>query len=260
MFYTYIQSSQNKKLGNIPAVYAARVTCPPFCPLKGRGCYGESGPVSIHWRNVKTPFEAILRQIRGIRFKVNKLWRWAVVGDLPGVGSAIDKTQLRELAKANDSAKGFTYTHKPLTEENRKIINEINSETNFTINLSADSLKDAEIKKALNVGPVVLTVPSTQLEDFQTKSGLRVKICPAAAKSPKLVWPEDPVIKLAYKDSISCETCGICHKKNRDFVIGFPAHGNRKRLIDERLENRKRDIDGSPRLPIPDLVCGNGAC
>ena len=151
MFYTYIQSSQNKKLGNIPAVYAARVTCPPFCPLKGRGCYGESGPVSIHWRNVKTPFEAILRQIRGIRFKVNKLWRWAVVGDLPGVGSAIDKTQLRELAKANDSAKGFTYTHKPLTEENRKIINEINSETNFTINLSADSLKEAEIKKALNI-------------------------------------------------------------------------------------------------------------
>ena len=221
MLFKYIHESSNRKLGPIPAVYSDRITCPDACPLKGRGCYGEHGAVSIHWRNVSLSFGQLVEKLNWI--PENKLWRYAVVGDLPGENGAIDHAKVKTLANVNGSSRGFTYTHKPLTHSNKNIINWVNEHTRFTINLSADSLKDADRKSSLGIAPVTVTVPSTQKLDMRTPGGIKVSICPAT-----------------YNKNISCSNCRVCWYKNRDFVVGFPAHGTRKRMIDERLKNKQR--------------------
>ena len=94
----FVARSTNRKLGPMPCSYVEKTTCPPACPLMGAGCYGEAGPVSIHWNNVKTPWRAFLGQVKAIPAGV--LWRHAVAGDLPGKGNSLDTTQLWQLAFA----------------------------------------------------------------------------------------------------------------------------------------------------------------
>ena len=188
----------------------------------GAGCYGEAGPVSIHWNNVKTPWAAFLAQIDAIPDGV--LWRHAVAGDLPGKGNALDLGELLELIHANGQSSGFTYTHKPLKKgEDRWHIRQINSKTEFTINLSADSLCEADRKASWKIGPVVVVVPSGSVLMTQTPAGRQVMICPAT-----------------YNANINCQNCGICAKARRDFIVGFPAHGTRKNMINERLKQNRQ--------------------
>jgi len=211
----------------MPCSYIEKNTCPPACPLKGAGCYGEAGPVSIHWNNVKTPWEAFLGQVKAIPDKV--LWRHAVVGDLPGKGNSIDTTQLWQLIHANGTSRGFTYTHKPLSQLYRKTVKRINEETPFTINLSTDSLQEADKKADWGIGPVVVVVPSKTVESVKTPAGRQVLICPAS-----------------YNPQVNCQNCGICAKANRNFIVGFPAHGTRKKLINERIkQNRQGEMANS---------------
>ena len=44
--------SKNIKTGPIPVSTSSKDTCPDSCPLKGNGCYAESGPIAIHWAQV----------------------------------------------------------------------------------------------------------------------------------------------------------------------------------------------------------------
>lgn len=49
----YVANSTNAKLGaGIDATYAPLTTCPSSCPLRGSGCYAESGNVAIHARRL----------------------------------------------------------------------------------------------------------------------------------------------------------------------------------------------------------------
>lgn len=38
-----VHKSHNRKTGEVSATYAAQQTCPKACPLRGNGCYAESG-------------------------------------------------------------------------------------------------------------------------------------------------------------------------------------------------------------------------
>ena len=220
----FVPRSTNRKLGPMPCSYVEKTTCPPACPLMGAGCYGEAGPVSIHWNNVKTPWRAFLGQIKAIPAGV--LWRHAVAGDLPGKGNSLDTTQLWQLIHANGDSRGFTYTHKPLSQLYRQTIKWINEKTPFTINLSADSLHEADQKAAWDVGPVVVVVSSETVLSTKTPAGRQVMICPAT-----------------YNANINCQNCGICAKANRNFIVGFPAHGIKRKLINERIkQNRQGEV------------------
>ena len=218
----FVARSTNRKLGPMPAVYAEKKTCPPSCPLRGAGCYAEQVPVSYHWNATKTPWGAFLDEIRGI--PAGSLWRYAVAGDLPGDGDKLDLKLTLELALANGKARGFTYTHKPLSLPGEKaLVGWINSNTNFTINLSADSLTEADTKTAWKIAPAVVVVPTSSTLCTTTPKGKTVMVCPAT-----------------YNPQINCLSCKICQNKKRDFVVGFPAHGTRKRMINERLKNENR--------------------
>lgn len=136
----------------------------------------------------------------------------------------IDLKHLVDLVKANTGKKGFTYTHYDVLEDgftgdhNRNAIRNANTR-GFTINLSADSFDEADKMVELGIAPVTVLLPSeVHGKTCTTPSGNKVITCPAAMK-----------------DNISCETCALCYRTKRPFIIGFPAHGAKKSTVDRFL-------------------------
>ena len=152
MLTYFTRQSRNKKTGPIPVSTSSAETC-PTCPLKGAGCYAESGPLAI-------------------------LWRHNQAGDLPGAGNTVDREALRQLVKANGKRRGFTYTHKPATRSNLSAIRAANK-AGFTINLSANNLEHADTLSDTQAGPVVVVLPVDTRKPVKTPNGRTVAICPA---------------------------------------------------------------------------------
>jgi hypothetical protein len=117
-------------------------------------------------------------------------------------------------ANATAGARGFTYTHKPLTPDNARAIANANL-AGFTINLSANNLAHADMLANANVGPVVTILPSNvngHIKGLQTPQGRPVTVCPAT-----------------YRDDVTCQSCQLCQQQTRKAIVGFPAHGAQKR-------------------------------
>lgn len=217
MLFTMV--SGNKKLGPIPMSISSQKTCPNSCSLKSIGCYAKHGQLLIHWRkaNLKESYKEFIKKISELPKRT--FWRHNVAGDLLGRDNKIDIKSLKELVKANSGKKGFTYTHYPLkTKSERLAITEANK-NGFTINLSADNISHADKLVKLNIAPVTTIVKSNITKNFITPHGNKVVICPAVIKK-----------------NITCNICRMCYNVNRKTIIGFPAHGNSKRIIDKTME------------------------
>ena len=153
--------SRNKKVGGIPVSTSSAATCPDACPLKSKGCYAASGPMSRHWHKVTdgkagASWDTFTARIAAL--PMGQPWRHNQAGDLPGDGDAIDAAKLSALVNANRGKQGWTYTHKPMDiARNRKAVADA-SANGFVINLSADTLAEADTLAALNVGPVVVVL------------------------------------------------------------------------------------------------------
>lgn len=242
MTYYMNLSSQNKKVGAIPVATITRSTCPSSCPLKNNGCYAESGPLRIHWDKVTkgergTDFDTFCEQIES--FPDNQVWRYGQAGDLPGEGDKIDTKMMTKLAKANAGRPVIAYTHKPTNKGNLKALSKARA-NGFSVNLSADNLTEAD-ELAKTGLPVVVVMPSeyaraTKLGDWSetvpeyndrvkdlpntTPQGARIAICPAT-----------------YLD-VTCGECLACAKPDRNgTVIGFPAHGSKRKRVTEWTRN-----------------------
>ena len=205
--------SRNKKVGGIPVSTSSAATCPDACPLKSKGCYAASGPLNLHWKNVTEgkagdSWSAFTAQIAAL--PVGQPWRHNQAGDLPGNGDAIDAAKLSALVNANRGKLGWTYTHKPMDiARNRKAVADANA-NGFVVNLSADTLAEADALAALNVGPVVVVLDATDgtRADTVTPAGRRVVTCPAT-----------------YRSDVTCASCLLCARAKRTTIVGFPAHG-----------------------------------
>jgi hypothetical protein len=134
-------------------------------------------------------------------------------GDLPGHGDAIDHAAVDDIVAANRGRRGFTYTHKPMTAENADTVRCANA-NGFTVNLSANDLAHADELADLGVGPVAAVLPKDQTANTVTPKGRKVIVCPATVR-----------------DDVSCSTCQLCARQ-RDFIVGFPAHGASSRKAD----------------------------
>lgn len=153
------------------------------------------------------------------RIKRGSLWRHNVVGDLIHKGGHIDASFLRKLTQANKGKRGFTYTHHlPSKGDNLALIREAN-DSGFTINLSANNEREALEYKALGL-PVCVVIPSDKTENYKL-DGEQVVICPATKKGR----------------NITCADCGLCQKRDRKCIVGFPAHGFRKNNVDKMLKS-----------------------
>ena len=208
--YHMTRVSGNKKTGPIPVSTSSRSTC-PSCPLKGNGCYAESGPLRLHWDKVSdgargSDLEQFCNEIKAL--PKHQLWRWAQAGDLPGTGDAIDVAALEQLVQANRGRRGFGFTHyDPAAGDNAAAIVAANT-NGFTLNLSAGDLAEADRLAALDVGPVAVVLPMDATKPTTTPGGRFVAICPATQR-----------------DDVTCASCGICAHSERKAIIGFPAHG-----------------------------------
>jgi hypothetical protein len=215
-------------------------TCPPSCAFYGAGCYAEQHLTGHHWRTLSDgsdlnpsvgDWSFLCEQVKAL--PEGQIWRHNEAGDLPGEGPRIDGTLLFELILANKGRKGFTYTHKPMLgrqweraamrfpkaetiRANRGIVMEANRE-GFTVNLSADSLEDADV--LAEAGPVVVTVPhDAPRKGLRTPQGRHVVICPATEV-----------------EGVTCESCGLCAVAKRKCIVGFRAHGNNKYQVTTRI-------------------------
>jgi hypothetical protein len=209
--------SGNVKTGPIPVSTTSRDTCPVDCAVR-EGCYASSGPLALHWSAVSagtrgTDWSGFVGAISAL--PDGQLWRHNQAGDLPGNGHTVDPVALGQLVRSNIGKRGFTYSHYRDSESLQWIRHANN--WGFTVNLSANDLSDADTLADTGAGPVVVVLSSTQSTNTFTPKGRRVVVCPATQR-----------------DDVSCATCQLCQRQ-RDTIVGFPAHGTRKRVIDIKL-------------------------
>ncbi|MFA5186563.1 MAG: hypothetical protein WC551_08825 [Patescibacteria group bacterium] len=216
------EKSGNDKTGCMPVSMTHRGSCPPACGMRG-ACYASGGNMAIHWRRMDEGaghyWSDFLRLVKNFNVTI---WRHNSAGDLPGRNNRLSRGQCLELARANVSGDrnrgGYTYTHYPVlgdscvARHNRGVIAEMNS-LGFRVNLSADSIEQADALKALGIAPVVVVVPSDTTRGFKTPAGNTVGICPA------------------FFHDTTCSKCRLC-QKNRSVIVALLAHGVKKNTAD----------------------------
>jgi len=217
MYVHLTLKSANVKTGPIPVSTTEKASCPADCAMRA-GCYADSGPLALHWRAVSegkrgTDWAGFTAAIAAL--PDGQLWRHNQAGDLPVAGGTVDPIALGELVAANTGKRGFTYSH----HRDAQSIDWIRHANawGFTVNLSANNLADADTLADFDAGPVVVVLPSDQSENTKTPSGRTVVVCPATQR-----------------DDVSCASCQLCQRQ-RSAIVGFPAHGTKKRVIDIRL-------------------------
>jgi len=138
------ERSKNSKLGPIPSVAVTASTCPPSCSHFNAGCFGESHILRNKWRDVERLGVDWIELCCFIaQLPHRQLWRYAEVGDLPGVGDDIDHVALDCLVDANHGKRGFGFTHKWTTSIGLEAAIDA-TRHGLTINLSADNLAQAD--------------------------------------------------------------------------------------------------------------------
>ena len=211
--------SKNVKTGEIPVTTTTADTCPPDCAFKDNGCYAGSGPLALHWAKVTSgergdTWSGFIAKVQS--FKEGQLWRHNQAGDLAGDGKRLDADANDQLADANTGKRGFTYTHYPvLTDKHNASVVKRMNEKGFVVNLSGNNLAHADALYDLDIAPVTTVLPETQTTNTTTPKGRKVIVCPATIR-----------------DNVSCATCQLC-ARNREAIIGFPAHGTSKRKANE---------------------------
>lgn len=207
------ERSGNVKLGGMPSCIVSGDTCPTSCAFYGDGCFAEFGMLGHHWRRAGAEglaWEGFLDRLRAL--PADTLWRYAVAGDLPGVGDELDVVRTAELIHTNFGRRGFAFTHKPLRSPlERRAIHKANS-LGFVVNLSASTLEEADAKLALQVGPVAVVLPLGTTAALQTPAGHPVLLCRFETHG------------------VTCADCGLCARPHQ-VIVGFIAHGQMKARV-----------------------------
>jgi len=200
----------------MPVTTSTATTCPTSCPFKANGCYAYGYPLKGHWDKVTEgergdDWPTFISKIKAL--PPMQKWRHNQAGDLPGDMEELDGDKCVDLARANEGKRGFTYTHYDVLDnfQNAIIVNAMNH-LGFTVNVSANNLDHADKLCDMDIAPVVVVLPIEQTTNTVTPKGRKVVVCPAT-----------------FKDDVSCASCMLCEKWDRNVVVGFPAHGTSKK-------------------------------
>lgn len=223
--FHFTRKSSNAKTGPIPVSTSSAATCPATCPFKGNGCYAESGPLALHWREVTagsrgTSAEQFFTEINSL--PDGQLWRHNQAGDLPHTLGKISRRFIRGLVEANRGKRGFTYTHHSITKgENLELIRYANR-NGFRINISTESESAADAAVAAGL-PAVMAVRSDESRThWRTPAGNVVTVCPAQRDGEQ--W-----------EGVDCAKCQLCQTRSHRQIIAFLAHGTSKRRADAAI-------------------------
>lgn len=215
----YSVSRGNSKTGPMLTVRSPRATCPDTCSLKGNGCYAENAPLAWHWDSKHTlKFTDVLRHLRSMAIsQPGAGWRLWEAGDFPHDHGLIRFNDIVALTDANKGLRGFGFTHHdPLRAPNAFAIRYAVSR-GLTINLSADNVVLADTYANLGIAPVAVVMPLGTPKVSLTPEGRKVVLCPAE-------------IRREGNKPITCVQCMLCWKADRKYLIGFTAHGARKKV------------------------------
>ncbi len=218
-YYALSIKSENHKTGPMPVSTQSNDTCPDICPWKKKGCFAEYGPLSWYWKKLSAGMYALtLPQFctKVAALLPDTVWRYAQGGDLPGKGNRLNIRHTKQIAKANQGRRGFTFTHKPLWYSAERLAVKFANTVGFTINLSANSPSHADTRADLGIGPVALTVPLHVDMPTYTPAGRKITQCPAQTHN------------------LTCQECQLCTLPFRKTIIAFRAHGAGAKYIQYR--------------------------
>jgi len=217
--------SNNRKTGPIPVSMTDMSSCPSSCAFRDKGCYAEFGKTRMHWQSVATRGMTWRQFCSSIsRLAKGTLWRHNEAGDLPGKDDELDIRALAMLVAANAGRRGFTFTHRPLTKKSERDAVRTANALGFTINLSANTLEQADELAELAVAPVVVVVGADEdLREARTPAGRKVIAC------------------LAESDGLTCAKCKLCAQPQRQAIIAFRAHGQASAIVTELVRGKRRE-------------------
>ena len=214
--YHITLKSKNAKVGPMAVTTSTATTCPTSCPFKDNGCYAYGYPLKGHWDKVTEgergdDWSTFISKIKDL--PAGSKWRHNQAGDLPGDMEKLDGKKCIDLAKANEGKRGFTYTHYDVLDNFQNAITvNIMNHLGFTVNVSANNLEHADKLCDMDIAPVATVLPIDQTTNTVTPKGRKVVVCPAT-----------------FKDDVSCSSCMLCEKRDRNIIVGFPAHGTSKK-------------------------------
>jgi len=254
MLVGFSRVSMNVKTGPIPTSMTEQSSCPSACPFKaGKLCYPYFSPLGFMWealnnggynvggnghRKAITPitWDEFCGNIG--QLPKNQLWRHNTAGDLPGIGNSIDTKALQQLVDANNKSRacGFTYTHKPVGRSGQALVNAqaiyAANKSGFHINVSADSLSEADELAELGIAPVVVVVDSDAPKKMRTPQGRHVIVCPAEMpKQKRRTKAEMGSHRPKVLPTVQCAKCQLCAKDRT-----FRSHGTRRNKVNIMLK------------------------
>ena len=230
-FYKFVYVSENGKTGPIATAYSDMETCPTTCAHYRTSCYAGLGDTLRHWTKVAVHSIARSGNETGIRLSrfldlmrtlpKYSIFRFGIGGDFPGKGNSLNVYELTAIVKTavSRSLRAFAYTHKK-SEGQIAVYKQLHCQK-FVINLSCDSVEEVD-ELAHHGLPLVLTVPSNFPAFARTANGVRLIQC------------------LHSQYGTQCCDCGgeggpLCARLERDYAITFPAHGTRRKQVDQRF-------------------------
>lgn len=225
-WYHLTKKSSNAKTGPIAVSTTSRDSCPATCPLKGSGCYAESGPLRLHWDRVSagsyddkprgTDLESFVSAIKTL--PEGSCMRHNQAGDLPSSQGIINIHAFGLIANACHERKltAWTYTHHDLTHYgNREIVKQA-PEMGMTVNASAHSQSHAAELHKQGI-PSVCIVPKNEHRKTWEHDGVKFLVCPAQ-------WSDK-----------NCAECKLCSVADRKCVVAFKAHGTQAKKVEATI-------------------------
>ena len=188
-----VEKSNNAKTGPVSATYVSQASCPVTCPLKGSGCYAESGPCGITTARlnksaVKSPVEIALAEAEAIGTLSGKRpLRVHVVGDCRTNDAAFYVSRAMN-AYANDA---WTYTH---------AWRDVDVESWLGANVTASCETFADVEAAYAAGYTSTAIVLSESDD-------RAIMCPNQTTG------------------VQCIDCRLCWTPHARRPIGFIVHG-----------------------------------
>jgi hypothetical protein len=109
----------------------------------------------------------------------------------------------------------------PTDAHNNSVINGMNEVGGLVVNLSADTMEQADTYHELGIAPVtvVLSEDAPNMGN-KTPNGLPIVVCPAQTQ-----------------EDMACNICELCQKRDRKSIVGFKAHGSRRKKLTAKLES-----------------------
>lgn len=217
--YNITEVSQNKKTGPIITTRHPQASCPVTCPFLSNGCYAENFPLSKHWKSdldKGMAFEDYLHRLHRLIEYRNKTGQTSMVrlveaGDI-GDGVKLSRQAIHLAEAVQQSSTVIWYSHYHPTPENLEVYRSILDRA--CINVSADNPTMADAYARLGL-PTVVVMPIGTPNVSYTPEGRKIVACPAEKAGGR----------------VTCQTCRLCGIQDRDYIIGFRAHGGRKNVV-----------------------------